>query len=386
MYKLIIDLLNNFLNYIHIPDTPLNPDVFQGVFVKKLSNQNIIKEKRRISANNTILKVNQTHIDVTGEQAKLFFFEGLSNTTTPPQSIDIDLYDNNLSYLCAINNPLSRLSSDGNTYFFRHSIDVPPYLSNWDLTLHSSAYKKYGHKGTQVQINIPDSKEAFTLLQRYAFQDDALVMLRYDYLRYLAILIPSELCNHLYSITDTHGSHNINFAVLNPSYNSALAIQLQHQIISKDVMYDDAKTIALQNTLNNTPNAGTDIERIVKTRVSQGSFRRLLLLDRHHCNLCNISTTSVLRASHIKEWSESSREERIDANNGLLLCANHDALFDRHLISFNPDTGNICISESIDNEQRKALSISESTQLSMGECMKSYMRIHYKKFIDKENQ
>ena len=157
MYKLIIDLLNNFLNYIHIPDTPLNPDVFQGVFVKKLSNQNIIKEKRRISANNTILKVNQTHIDVTGEQAKLFFFEGLSNTTTPPQSIDIDLYDNNLSYLCAINNPLSRLSSDGNTYFFRHSIDVPPYLSNWDLTLHSSAYKKYGHKGTQVQINIPDS-------------------------------------------------------------------------------------------------------------------------------------------------------------------------------------------------------------------------------------
>ena len=147
MYKLIIDLLNNFLNYIHIPGTPLNPDVFQGVFVKKLSNQNIIKEKRRISANNTILKVNQTHIDVTGEQAKLFFFEGLSNTTTPPQSIDIDLYDNNLSYLCAINNPLSRLSSDGNTYFFRHSIDVPPYLSNWDLTLHSSAYKKIRTQG-----------------------------------------------------------------------------------------------------------------------------------------------------------------------------------------------------------------------------------------------
>ena len=55
-------------------------------------------------------------------------------------------------------------------------------------------------------------------------------------------------------------------------------------------------------------------------------------------------------------------------------------------LTFNPDTGNICISESIDNEQRKALSISESTQLSMGERMKSYMRIHYKKFIDKENQ
>lgn len=47
MYKQIINILNQFLNYIHIPDTPLNPDAFQGVFVKKLSNQNIIKEKRK---------------------------------------------------------------------------------------------------------------------------------------------------------------------------------------------------------------------------------------------------------------------------------------------------------------------------------------------------
>ena len=53
---------------------------------------------------------------------------------------------------------------------------------------------------------------------------------------------------------------------------------------------------------------------------------------------------------------QSSKEERIDANNGLLLCANHDALFDRHLISFEPDTGNICISASIDDDQRNALS------------------------------
>ena len=72
---------------------------------------------------------------------------------------------------------------------------------------------------------------------------------------------------------------------------SKISHYAKHQIISKDVMYDDAKTIALQNTLNNTPNAGTDIERIVKTRVSQGSFRRLLLLERHHCNLCNIGIT-----------------------------------------------------------------------------------------------
>jgi len=273
--------------------------------------------------------------------------------------------------------------SNGNTYYVRSNINLPQYLADSNFALHSSAYKKYGHTGDQVQINIPDSEEAFTQLQRFAFQDDALVMLRYDYLRYVAILIPCELCNNLYSITDTHGSHNVNYVVMNPSYNPVLAHQIQYNIISNDVSYDDVEAMTLQRTLNNNPCAGTDVEKIVKTRVSQGSFRRLLLLERHHCNLCDISATSVLRASHIKEWAESSKEERIDANNGLLLCANHDALFDRHLISFEPETGNICISASIDDDQRNALNLSKSARISMNERMKAYMQIHYKKFIEK---
>ena len=385
MYNQIINVLNQFLNYIHIPDTPLNPDAFQGVFVKKLSNQNIIKDKRRIKYSDTSSTVNQTHIDITGKQGMLFFFEELNGTSTSAQNIDIDIYDNNFRYLKEIDHPTIRTDVNGDTYFIRSTTNLP-HLTDWDSSLHSSAYKKYGHTGDQVQINIPDSNEIFTQLQKSAFQDDALVMLRYDYFRYVAILIPCELCNNLYSITDTHGTHNVNYVAMNPSYNPALAHQIQYDIISKDVSHDDVETATLQRTLNNNPFAGTDVEKIVKTRVSQGSFRRLLLLECHHCSLCDISTTSVLRASHIKEWAESSKEERIDANNGLLLCANHDALFDRHLISFEPDTGNICISASIDDDQRNALNLSKSARISMNERMKAYMQIHYKKFIEKENQ
>ena len=384
MYRRIVDELNHFLNYIKVPASPLNPAAFQGVFIKKLSNQNIIKDKRRINAGDTVSTVNQTHIDITGRQSMLFFFEKLNNTTTSFQSIDIDLYDNNLRYLRENDTVARQIDANGNTYFVRSSTTVPQHFAYWDLTLHSSAYKKYGHFGDQVQINIPDSEESFTQLQRYAFQDDALVMLRYDYLRYLAILIPNELCGNLYSITNTHGIQNVNYAVLNPSYNPTLAHQLQYETVIRDVDYDDITVTTLQNTLNNNPGAGTDIKKIVKTRVSQGSFRRLLLLERHQCNLCDISTTSVLRASHIKEWSESSREERIDANNGLLLCANHDALFDRHQISFNPDSGDICISESIDAEQKAALNLSDTFNLTMSDRMKAYMQVHYKKFTDKE--
>lgn len=386
MYRQIIDELNRFLNLINVPGTPLHPDAFQSVFVKKLSNQNIIKDKRRINAGATVSTVNQTHIDITGQPGMLFFFEELNDATTPIQSIDIDLYDNNLRYLREIDHALPQIDANRNTCFVRQTTAIPPHLANHDFTLHSSAYKKYGHTGEQTQLNIPDSEEAFTMLQRCAFQDDALVMLRYDYLRYVAVLIPVELCGSLYSITNTRGSQNVNFAAQNPAYEPKLAHQLQYEAISKDVLYDYVDAVTLQNTLNKNPNSGTDIEKIVKARVSQGSFRRLLLLKCHHCKLCDISTTSVLRASHIKGWSESSSAERIDAENGLILCANHDALFDRHLISFEPNTGNICISASIDDEQREMLNLSDAFRLSMTPRMRGYMKTHYKKFMKKERQ
>ena len=385
MYLHIIDELNLFLNFINVPGTPLNPNAFQALLVKKLSNQNIIKEKRRINAGETTSTVNQTHLDITGQQGMLFFFEALNNATSAFQNIDIDLYDNNLRYLYATDTATRQIDPNGNIQFVRSNTTVPPYLAPLDLMLHSSAYKKYGHTGDQVQINIPNSDEMFTQLQHCAFQNDALVMLRYDYLRYVALIFPYELCNNLYTLTNTHGNQNVNFVALNPTYNQELAHQIQHETIIRDVAYDDVAATTLQNTLNNTPSAGIDIERIVKTRVSQGSFRRLLLLERHQCNLCDITTTSVLRASHIKEWSVSSREERIDVNNGLLLCANHDALFDRHQISFNPNSGDICISASIDAAQRESLNLPDTFNLSMSDRMKSYMQEHYQKFIAKEN-
>lgn len=87
MYRQIIDELNNFLNIINVPGTPLRPGAFQGVFVKKLSNQNIIKDKRRINAGDIVSTVNQTHIDITGRRGMLFFFEELNNITTTVQEI-----------------------------------------------------------------------------------------------------------------------------------------------------------------------------------------------------------------------------------------------------------------------------------------------------------
>lgn len=99
MYQAIINKLNRFLELLNLPSDILNADEFQGVLVKKLSNQNIIKEKRRIPAGTNSSTVNQTHIDITGQNGMLFFFESLNDQTTATQSIDVDLFENNFKYL-----------------------------------------------------------------------------------------------------------------------------------------------------------------------------------------------------------------------------------------------------------------------------------------------
>ncbi|WRA40575.1 HNH endonuclease [Helicobacter pylori] len=44
---------------------------------------------------------------------------------------------------------------------------------------------------------------------------------------------------------------------------------------------------------------------------------------------------TLFRASHIKGYSDCDEEEKYDLNNGLLLIANADALFDKHFITIN---------------------------------------------------
>ena len=384
MYIEIINELKSFLTSIFIDNTILNADIFQGVFIKKLSNQNIIRAKRTIPAGYTISPVKQTHIDITSNKGMLFFFENLSNTTTSIQDIDIDVFANNINYLNRIDTVPCTIV-DNKTMILRATSDITDLRRN-NTIYHSTAFKKHGHTGNQVQLNIPDQEEPFTRLHKHAYLDDALVLLRYNYFHYLSIIIPNELCNNIYTLTQTTGNQNVNVTILNPSYNSHVAELLQKEHIAPDVNIENDELDNIINTLSSNELAGTDIEKIMKSRISQGAFRRMLMLSFHHkCCLCDITTTSVLRASHIKSWSISSREERIDSNNGLLLCANHDALFDRYLISFNPVDGKICISSSIDEEQRNALNISDSLTLSINSEMHDYITFHNNEFIEKEN-
>ena len=59
--------------------------------------------------------------------------------------------------------------------------------------------------------------------------------------------------------------------------------------------------------------------------------------------MTNYSKNEILIASHIVPWKNSTNDERLDVNNGILLSPTYDALFDRHLVSFE-NNGKIILS------------------------------------------
>ncbi len=82
--------------------------------------------------------------------------------------------------------------------------------------------------------------------------------------------------------------------------------------------------------------ADTEISTIVKIRKGQSKFRRKLLKSlKSQCPITKISDKRLLIASHIKPWWRSKNAERLDTNNGFILSALFDKLFDNGLITFS---------------------------------------------------
>jgi predicted restriction endonuclease len=99
---------------------------------------------------------------------------------------------------------------------------------------------------------------------------------------------------------------------------------------------------------------------LVKQRVGQDTFREALLdYWGGACAVTGIAIPEMLRASHAKPWAKcESDEERLDVFNGFLLSANLDALFDRGLISFDPE-GKMLVSSQISAQQRSLIGLAD---------------------------
>jgi len=91
----------------------------------------------------------------------------------------------------------------------------------------------------------------------------------------------------------------------------------------------------------------TEQEAIVMSRLGQGMFRYNLIRLWGSCSVTALQNITLLRASHLKPWKDSSNSERLDPYNGLLLIPNYDLLLDKGLITFKSN-GNIVISKRLD--------------------------------------
>lgn len=150
-----------------------------------------------------------------------------------------------------------------------------------------------------------------------------------------------------------------------------------------------------QETLErDTPSLKTDErEAVVKVRFGQGGFRELLLNYKTHgekCWMSGIEGKRLLIASHIKPWSHCKEEpdSRGNPDNGLLLSALWDTVFDAGLISFDADYKVVASSE-LSESARCALNLSEHTSLPemfRTEGRKGYLAYHRAKVFESWNK
>lgn len=114
---------------------------------------------------------------------------------------------------------------------------------------------------------------------------------------------------------------------------------------------------------------------IVNVRVNQGTFRDLLLKKYNRCCLCGMENHELLIASHIKPWAKSEPKEKLDDDNGFLMCPNHDKLFDKGYITFDDD-GKIRISDRLKENDRMLLNVDGKMHIELTENSKKYLKFH----------
>lgn len=101
----------------------------------------------------------------------------------------------------------------------------------------------------------------------------------------------------------------------------------------------------------------TERKGLVTSRVGQGAYRkRIIHRWEYQCAVTGFNKLEVLIASHILPWAASNDNQRHDVNNGILLSPTYDALFDKHLISFE-NSGKIILSSSIETQAYEKIGV-----------------------------
>lgn len=144
---------------------------------------------------------------------------------------------------------------------------------------------------------------------------------------------------------------------------------------------EDAGERLASSALGGSNVPDTEKRALIKSRVGQGRFRAdLLRLWEGRCAVSGLGLVALLRASHIKPWSDSNNQERLDPYNGLLLSPAYDAAFDAGLITFSDD-GAVVVSPTLTGDQAGRAGIDPRARLrKVDEPHLPYFR-HHQAFV-----
>ncbi|MBR1197785.1 HNH endonuclease [Bradyrhizobium sp. AUGA SZCCT0158] len=120
----------------------------------------------------------------------------------------------------------------------------------------------------------------------------------------------------------------------------------------------------------------------IDARLGQGQFRAdVARLWSNACAVTGCDIPEMLRASHMKPWNISNDGERLDPQNGLLLAAHVDALFDRGLISFWPN-GTMMISDAIDSANLRRLRLPSKLRQKLSAGQQRFLAHHRRSYFN----
>ena len=156
----------------------------------------------------------------------------------------------------------------------------------------------------------------------------------------------------------------------NNMYSRAFDLYIQYLEVTNitDEIPTDIQSIIEQQNIENTEKTS-----LIQSRIGQGKFRESLVSLWGGCSVTKCSQLSLLVASHIKPWSKSDNQERLDPYNGFLLLPNLDKAFDLGFISFE-SSGNILISSKL--PEYKFLGISKDMRIQIRENNLIYLEYH----------
>lgn len=166
--------------------------------------------------------------------------------------------------------------------------------------------------------------------------------------------------------------------------NEELAMKLLEYITSLNfyAVEEEQLELAIEVVKRSTHNplrtmiAEMELEIKEKVRRSKKQFStNLRQAWQNECPLCGIAIDAALTSSYAKPWKDSTDEERLDPHNGILLCANHGALFTAGLIAFTGG-GQLHIASRIPEDQHATYGLRKTTKVPVTPEHAPYFRWH----------